>query len=59
MLPFVLKAFHLLVTSASDSALCPMGIAQYLFKLRGHSLDFNFIVCRNLTRPIILGLDFT
>ena len=35
-----------------------MGIIQCPFKLGGHSFEFNFIVCRNLTRPIILGLDF-
>ena len=35
-----------------------MGIAQCPFKLGRHSFEFNFIVCSNLTRPIILGLDF-
>ena len=54
----LLKAFHLSVTSASGSTLCPVGIIQCLFKLGGHSLKFSFIVCRNLTRPIILGLNF-
>ena len=58
MLPWLLKAFCLLVTSASGSILCPMGILQCLFELGGHSFEFSFIVCRNLTRPIILGLDF-
>ena len=58
MLPWLLKAFCFLVTSAPGSTLCPMGIIQYLFKLGGHSFEFNFIVCRNLTRPDILGLDF-
>ena len=53
----LLKAFHLLVTSASSSTLCPIGIIQCPFKLGEHSFEFNFIVCRNLTRPIILGQD--
>ena len=35
-----------------------MGILQCPFKLGGHSFEFNFIVCWNLIRPIILGLDF-
>ena len=58
MLPWLLEALHLAVTSASGSTLCPMGIVQCPFKLGGHSFEFNLIVCQNLTRPIILGLDF-
>ena len=58
MLPQLLKAFHLSVTSVSGSTLCLMGIVQCPFKLGGHSFEFNFIVCQNLTRPIISGLDF-
>ena len=52
------KDFHLVVMSASGSTLCPMGIVQCSFQLRGHCFEFNFIVCQNLTRSIILGLDF-
>ena len=58
MLPQLLIAFCLMVTSASDSTLCPMGIAQCLLKLGGHSFEFNFIVCQNLAGLIMLGLDF-
>ena len=58
LLPWLLKAFHLVVPSASGSPLCPMGIVQYLFRLEGHSFEFSFIVCQNLPSPIILGLDF-
>ena len=47
-----------MVASASGSTLCPMIIAKCPFKLGGHSFELNFIVCNNLTRPIILGLDF-
>ena len=57
MLLQLLKVFHLSGTSASGSTLIPMGII-HLFKLGGHSFEFNFIVCRNLTRPVILGHDF-
>ena len=57
-LPWLLKAFCLAVTSASGSTLCPIGIVQHPFKWQGHSFQFNFIVCQNLTRPVILGLDF-
>ena len=58
MLLWLLKAFCFPVTSASGSTLCPMGIVQCPFKLGGHYFEFNFIVCQNLTRPIIFGLDF-
>ena len=39
MLPQLLKAFHPVVTSASGSTLCPMGIVQCPFQLGGHSLS--------------------
>ena len=58
MLPQLLRAFHFAVTSFSGSTLCPMGIVQCLLKIEGHSFKFNFIACKNLNRPIILGLDF-
>ena len=58
MLPWLLKAYCLLVTSASDSTTSTKGIIQCQFKLGGYSLEFNYIICRNLTRPFILGLDF-
>ena len=57
-LPWLLRAFCLSVTSASGSILSPMDIIQCPFKLGGHSFELNFIVCRNLTRPIILSLHF-
>ena len=58
MLLWLLKAFHFLVTSASGSTLHSMGIVHCPYELEGHAFEFSFIVCRNLTRHIILGLDF-
>ena len=58
MLPWMLKGFHLVVTSASGRTLYPIGIVQFLFKLGGYSSEFYFIVHQNQTRPITLGLDF-
>ena len=58
MLPWLLKDFHLALTSSSGNTLCPMGIVQCPFKLEGHSFELSFIVCQNLTRPIRLGLNF-
>ena len=58
MLLQLLTTSHLVVMSASYSALCPMGVVQCPFQLGAHSFELSFIVCWNLTRPIILGLDF-
>ena len=57
MLPQLLKAFCLSVTSVYNNTLYPMGIAQCPFKLGGNSFEFNFNICQNLTRPMILGVD--
>ena len=58
MIPWLLKAFCFSLTSTSVNTLSPMGIIQTPFKLGWNSFEFDFIVCRNLNRPIILGLDF-
>ena len=42
MLLQLLKAFCPVVTSASGSTLCLMGIVQCLFKLGGHSFESQF-----------------
>ena len=55
MLPWLLKAFHLAVTSASGSTLCPMGIVQCPFKLGGHSFKLHCIVCQNKVHYIRFG----
>ena len=47
MLPQLLKAFHLAVTSASGCTPCPIDIEQSQFKLGGHSSGFNCIACQN------------
>ena len=46
------------VKSATGSNLCPLGITECEFKIweKGHKNDF--VVCKNLTRPCILGIDF-
>ena len=46
------------VRSVSGTNLEPMGITTYTFILGQHHYTQNFIVCRKLTRNIILGRDF-
>ena len=54
-----LKPVHKLqVRTASGSSLCPTGMIMCNFKLGKQLFSFEFIVCRGLSRPCILGLDF-
>ena len=46
------------VRSATGSNLAPIGLVNCTFMLGDTSFDFDFIVCKNLTRPLILGRDF-
>ena len=57
-----LAKIHLLqninVKSATGSNLVPVGMVNCIFKLGGSKFSSKFIVCKNLTRPLILGRDF-
>ena len=46
------------VRSATGSNLAHIGLVNCTFMLGDTSFDFDFIVCKNLTRPLILGRDF-
>ena len=46
------------VKSAMGSNLSPLGIVNCSLKLGNTTFDNDFIVCQNLTRPLILGKDF-
>ena len=43
---------------ATGSNLAPVGLVNYTFELGRTKFRSDFIVCRNLTRPLILGRDF-
>ena len=57
-----LAKIHLLqnvnVKSATGSNLAPVGLVNCTFELGKTEFDSVFIVCKNLTRPLILGRDF-
>ena len=59
---FQLSKIHLLqnvsVRLATGSNLAPIGLVNCTFMLGDASFDFGFNVCKNLTRPLILGRDF-
>ena len=57
-----MSKIHLLqnvsVRSATGSNLAAVGLGNCTFMLGDTSFDFDFIVCKNLTRPLILERDF-
>ena len=46
------------VRSATGSNLSPLGLINCSFELGKVKFNSDFIVCKNLTRPLILGKDF-
>ena len=52
------KLNNISVKSATGSNLTPLGIIYCSFELGNIRFQNNLIVCRNLTRPLILGRDF-
>ena len=52
----ILSNIH--VRSATGSNLFPLGIVDCTFELGKTEFRCDFIVCKNLTRPLILGRDF-
>ena len=58
LLPGLKPVHKLQVRTASGSSLCPTGTVTCDFKLGKQLFSFEFIVCRGLSRPCILGLDF-
>ena len=58
LLPGLKPVHKLQVRTASGSSLCPTGTITCNFNLGKQPFSFEFIVCRGLSRPCILGLDF-
>ena len=58
LLPGLKPVHKLQVRTASGSSLCPTGTITCDFELGKQPFSFKFIVCRGLSRPCILGLDF-
>ena len=49
---------NICIKSAMGSNLIPLGIINCSFELGKIRFNSNLIICRNLTRPLILGRDF-
>ena len=58
MLPTMRNIHTYQVKSATGSNLCSMGITGCEFKIGDRGYKTDFVVCKNLTRPCILGIDF-
>ena len=49
---------NIIVKSATGSNLAPVGLVPCTFELEKTKFSSDFIVCKNLTKPLILGSDF-
>ena len=58
MLPTTRPIHTYQVQSANGSNLCPIGITECEFKIGQKEYKSDFVVCKNLIRPCILGIDF-
>ena len=48
----------MMVRLATGSSLAPLGVVNYKVQLGDVSFENDFIVCKHLMRPLILGKDF-
>ena len=58
MLPATRTIQNCNIRSANGTNLCPIGITECEFKIGTKEYKNDFIVCKNLVRPCILGTDF-
>ena len=58
MLPSTRPIHTYKVKSANGSYLCPIGITKCEFKIGQKEYKNDFVICKHLIRPCILGTDF-
>ena len=58
MLPTPKQVYNVDVRSASGNRLKAMGMTEFALSLGKQPYTYNFLVCKDLSRPMILGLDF-
>ena len=58
MLPATRTLHSCNIKSANGTNLCPVGVTECEFKIGMKEYKNDFIVCKNLVRPCILGTDF-
>ena len=57
-LPDLKQIYNIDIKSASGSKIKTIGITQCTFSIGKHSYTYDFVMCKNLSRPFILGKDF-
>ena len=58
MLPATRSIHTFSIKSANGTNLCPIGITECEFKIGTKEYKNDFVVCKNLVQPCILGIDF-
>ena len=58
MLPATRTIHSCSIKSANGTNLCPIGITECEFKIGSKEYKNDFVVCKNLVCPCILGTDF-
>ena len=58
MLPTPKQVYNIDVRSAFGNRLKTMGMTECAFSLGKQPYTYKFLVCKDLSRPMIFGLDF-
>ena len=58
MLPTPKQVYNIDVRSATGNRLKTMGITECTFSLGKQPYTYDFLVCKDLSRPVFLGLEF-
>ena len=53
------EAAHISVENASGESMGPLGVCEATISLGNKNFTHHFIVCKNLTSSLVLGLDFS
>ena len=58
MLPDLKQVYNIDIRSASGNKLKILGLTKCTFSIGNHLYTYEFVVCKNISRPFILGIDF-
>ena len=58
MLPDLKQVYNIDIRSASGNKLKILGLTKCTFSIGNRSYTYDFVVCKNISRPFILGIDF-
>ena len=58
MLPDLNQSYNIDIRSASGNKLKILGLTKCTFSIGNHSYTYDFVVCKNISRPFILRIDF-